>query len=202
MGAWTNILKFFGLMPLAEYERGVKQCERQAEELRQATYRRWELFEQCPVALAYLDRYGRARTINASMIELLGYSEQEFCSMTYHEYTHADDVPLAQDSFQALLAGRRNQYRVKLRFLAKDQKDPIYGRMMAQRLDDGSDGIVALIMIEDVTAMHHFLRMLEQRVYELELENDLQKRWREDIERVVFGKLGGQTDEDIMAMLV
>lgn len=210
-----RILSLFGLMPVRDHERYVRKALRTAADLKAATYRMWELFERSPVGIAFVDKYGRARRVNAALCVMLGYSEQELQSMTYHEITHADDVPLSRDLFNALINGTgRRTYTLKKRYLYNPKRlssllqgesgeldGVVHVRITMRRLDDADDGIVVMSMIEDVTEMHHRQRELEERNFDLERKNYELERLRERVEAIAFGVVSGDRRAAIEAAL-
>jgi PAS domain S-box-containing protein len=89
--------------------------------LRESEARFRSLFEQAAVGLEYTDLEGRLLLINRTLVDILGYSEEELLSLKFQDLTHPDDIPQNQTYFQQLLAGEISSYSIEKRFIHKDR---------------------------------------------------------------------------------
>ncbi|MBW4693771.1 MAG: PAS domain S-box protein [Lyngbya sp. HA4199-MV5] len=94
---------------------------KQAEEaLRQSEQRFRNAFDTTAVSMCLTSPQGRFLQVNASLCQLLGYSEAELLAMTFAELTHPDDLPLTLAYAQKLLSGELAYYHLEKRYQHKD----------------------------------------------------------------------------------
>jgi len=60
-------------------------------------------------------------TVNDELCEILGYSRDELTSLTWSEITHPDDLETDLASFNSVLAGDSEGYRMDKRFIRRDR---------------------------------------------------------------------------------
>ncbi len=77
-------------------------------------------FNQSSVGMALSSVEGRWLRANPGLERLLGYSEQEMLTRTWHAMTHPEDLPRELALFTALLAGQRQDYRLEKRMIRAD----------------------------------------------------------------------------------
>ncbi|TLS51290.1 PAS domain S-box protein [Paenibacillus antri] len=76
-------------------------------------------FMHAPIGKALVGLDGRCMQVNRSLCELLGYSEQELQTYTFHTVTHPDDLDLDERNVQRLLDGHAGSYRIEKRYLTR-----------------------------------------------------------------------------------
>jgi len=73
-------------------------------------------FDNAPIGMALVDMNGRWLQVNAALCRIIGYPEDELKATTLDAITHPDDVNLAADDLQQLLAGQIRSYQVEKRY--------------------------------------------------------------------------------------
>ncbi len=77
-------------------------------------------FENAPIGKALVALDGRFLKINRSLVNILGYSEEELLKKTYQEITHPDDQDIQLSYTQQLLAGEIQNYQIEKRYFHKN----------------------------------------------------------------------------------
>jgi PAS domain S-box-containing protein len=94
---------------------------KQAEEaLRQSEQRFRNAFDTTAVSMCLTSPQGQFLQVNASLCQMLGYSEAELLALTFAELTHPDDLPLTLACAQKLLSGELSYYHLEKRYRHKD----------------------------------------------------------------------------------
>ena len=91
--------------------RRTEQALRESEELNHLT------FQNAPVGKAIVELDGRWRQVNAAVVELTGYSEDQLVGMTFQDITHPDDLQADLELVDRLLAGEIASYRLEKRYI-------------------------------------------------------------------------------------
>lgn len=73
--------------------------------------------EHAPIGEAVVELDGRFRTVNAALVSLLGYPEEELLALTFQDITHADDLDLDLDLLGQLVTGEVASYRMQKRYV-------------------------------------------------------------------------------------
>lgn len=108
-------------------------------------------FERQLVGMAITSpEYGWIQT-NEKLQEMLGYSHDELCPLTWIEMTHPDDLAADMKQFGKLLRGEIEDYMLEKRFIRKDG-NIVYTNLAVScvRKDDRSVNYV-LALLEDIT---------------------------------------------------
>jgi PAS domain S-box-containing protein len=87
------------------------------ETLREVDQRFRLAFDHAPIGMALVARDGRFLQVNPAYCDLVGYSGQELCGLTFQVITHPDDVDRDVDHAQRLLAGEIDRYSMEKRYL-------------------------------------------------------------------------------------
>lgn len=81
----------------------------------------WRLMLQhSPIGMAVVSPDGRLLTVNRSLCEMLGYSEEALLRLGFQDLTHADDLDADLALYRRTLAGEIDSYRVAKRYLHAD----------------------------------------------------------------------------------
>ncbi|WP_249866310.1 PAS domain-containing protein [Paenibacillus konkukensis] len=72
-------------------------------------------FSLAPIGIAIASIGGEWQKVNRALCDMLGYGEQELCSIDYREITYPDDLALAEWQIQQLLEGRFTSYCIEMR---------------------------------------------------------------------------------------
>src|SRR5271155_3178124 len=77
-------------------------------------------FLRAGVGLAHVDLKGRFLRVNPQFTQILGYSSDELCQMTFEQISDPDSVVRDLMGLQELLNGSRNSYTRENRYVRKD----------------------------------------------------------------------------------
>jgi PAS domain S-box-containing protein len=152
------------------------------------------IFVGSAVGIALVDRNGYPLLCNPALLEMLGYSEDEFRRMTFKEFTHPDDVTRDWRLYQELVEGRREAYQIEKRYLRKDGAI-IWGRLAVSLVRD-AEGVArfGIGMVENITERKQAEQSLQDSLQRLHtLTSHLQsvrEEERASIAREVHDELG------------
>ena len=136
--------------------------------LRESEARFRPLFEQASVGVAEVDiRTGRYLTVNRRQCEILGMTEEEMQSMTFHDVSHPDDRNLHVDKMADLLAGKIKNYTLEKRYLRKDGEVIWVNITVAPLWKPGETPDRNIVVIEDVTERKRMQEEIERRSKQL-----------------------------------
>ena len=81
----------------------------------------WRLtVEHSPIGMALVGLDGRLLMVNRALSEMLGYDESELTRRGFQELTHADDLDADLELLGQTIAGERDAYRLRKRYLHAD----------------------------------------------------------------------------------
>jgi diguanylate cyclase (GGDEF)-like protein/PAS domain S-box-containing protein len=95
----------------------VTRRRRADEALRRSEARFRAIYEGAAIGIAILRDDGTISESNKALCDLLGRLPREVISTTYLDHTHPDDRRLELKSFERLMSGESDRYRVEKRFL-------------------------------------------------------------------------------------
>jgi PAS domain S-box-containing protein len=135
----------------AELEGEVAQRRRTEETLR-ASEQRWRsMFEASAVGIALTDENRRFAAANNAFQKMLGYTEEELCSLGPVEITYEDDREASRQMLDEMLAGRCSGYHVEKRYRRKDGT-VIWVRVSTAQAPEPGGGLRGIpTIIEDIT---------------------------------------------------
>lgn len=97
-----------------------ERAERERMEMEQGLQEVRDRFESgfanAPIGMALVDMNGGWLQVNDALCRITGYPENELKSTTLDAITHPEDVGLAADDLQRLLAGQIRSYQVEKRY--------------------------------------------------------------------------------------
>jgi PAS domain S-box-containing protein len=148
------------------------EAERRASELRfRAT------FEQAAVGIALRSPDGHWLRANPRLCSIVGYSQEELLDKTFHEITHADDLPAEIAYVRRMLAGEIDSCSMEKRYLRKGGL-PVWTNVtvaLVRKADTTPDYFIAIV--EDIEAR----KQAEEEIRDLNasLEQHVEKRTAE-----------------------
>jgi PAS domain S-box-containing protein len=77
-------------------------------------------FENAPIGMALVGLIGNWIKVNTSLCELLGYSEEEFTTHAFQDYTHPDDLQADLKLVEQLLRGEVRTYSMEKRYFHRN----------------------------------------------------------------------------------
>ena len=164
-------------MPLAGSRRGKPQShslsenatkrERTEEALRKSEERWRSVFENSAIGVALTDLNGHFLATNPTYQKMLGYTEEEFRTVSFLETTHEDYREANWALVTELLEGKREQFQIEKQYRRKDGS-PIWVRNNVS-LVPGTESMPQFIMAlsEDITERkqaEEALKKSEERV--------------------------------------
>jgi len=109
------------------------------------------IFRCAPFGAALVDMDGYLIMTNEALQKMLGYSDKQFRTKCFTDFTHPDDIEADWKLFGDLLAGKRDTYRIEKRYLNKDGL-VIWGSLAVSLVRDNEGRPHRIIrMVEDIT---------------------------------------------------
>ena len=73
-----------------------------------------------PLGIGLVDAEGRTTMTNGALHRMLGYTSEEFASLSWTDYTHPEDIPINAEFSRRLAAGEIEGFEMEKRFRRKD----------------------------------------------------------------------------------
>jgi PAS domain S-box-containing protein len=109
------------------------------------------LFEQASIGIAVEDLEGKILLANPALCSILGYTEQELCTMSCSEFANPEDSQDDWALFEQLRAGVIDHYSLEKRYIKKDGVR-IWGRLNVSLLNEGDGGTpLVFAFVEEIT---------------------------------------------------
>lgn len=96
------------------------QAERHLREMQRSEERFRIAFNYTAVGMAIVEPTGRWLQVNASLCQLVGYTDDELLATDFQSLTHPDDLTTTLASIKHLLDGRTPTCQIEKRYLHKD----------------------------------------------------------------------------------
>jgi PAS domain S-box-containing protein len=95
---------------------------KRAEEALRASEEKYRaVFDNAGIGIDLLDRDGRILQVNQSLLDMLGYSEEDLHQLTFLDITFPEEREISKRNLEALMAGEIESYRLEKRYLRKDR---------------------------------------------------------------------------------
>jgi PAS domain S-box-containing protein len=120
-------------------------------QLRDSEERFRAMFDSAAIGTGVLDLRGRVVTSNPALELMLGYEKDELAGKSAAELTHPDDRERELELFGALVQGKREEYRLEKRILAKSGEVMWAHHTVSLVRDAFTKPKFAIAMLEDIT---------------------------------------------------
>ena len=129
----------------------ISERRRAEEALHQANQRFRSAFDDAPIGMTIVSPEGRFLRVNRSMVELLGYSEDELVRLGVPDITHPDDLAEGMQAMEELRENLRDRYQAEKRYLHADGH-VIWADLSCTIVRDGDDRpLYLLAQIQDIS---------------------------------------------------
>jgi two-component system, sensor histidine kinase and response regulator len=129
-----------------------------------------QIFEEAPIGMAVVGLDSRYAQVNASLCNMVGYSEEELTSRTTSEITHREDIDKDKQLTQRLLSEAGRTF-VEKRYVRKDGEIIWATRTACLMRDESGKPRQYLAMVEDITQRKKDAVALEEAKNEAERAN-------------------------------
>lgn len=128
-------------------------------------------FQHAAIGMAIVSLEGYWLQVNASLCEIIGYSEDELLTLTFQDITHPDDLEIDLAYVQQLLAGEIDHCHIEKRYIHKQGHEVWI--LLSASLVCGDDGqpLYFIAQIQDISQrkqteadLHQFNTNLERLV--------------------------------------
>ncbi|MFH1114465.1 MAG: PAS domain S-box protein [Pseudomonadota bacterium] len=133
----------------AEMRRERRRAERL---LRESEERFRNVFKQGPLGIAVVGLDYRWVTVNATLCEMVGYTEDELTKLTFVDITHPDDIEADVGYAEKLSRGEIPSYKMEKRYIRKN-REVLWIQLTASSIrDEQGKSLYYLSMIEDISS--------------------------------------------------
>jgi PAS domain S-box-containing protein len=137
---------------VAEHVRDVTERKKAEEALQDSEEQFKAMFETVSIGMAQSDpKTRRWLRVNRKMCEITGYSLDEMLSKRVIEITHPEDLERESETFQNVITGRSNDYRLEKRYIRKDGTTVSVNVNMTLIRDLNGQPVRAMAAIEDIS---------------------------------------------------
>jgi PAS domain S-box-containing protein len=118
------------------------------------------LIENAPVAIAHCALNGTFQRVNKAFCDLLCYTPDELCTLTWQDVTHPEDVAINASLSLQLINGDLPHYTVQKRYIRKDGSI-VWVNMFGNILrDEGGHPVQGVVIAVDITDQIRSMRAL------------------------------------------
>ncbi|MHA1909058.1 MAG: PAS domain S-box protein, partial [Candidatus Thorarchaeota archaeon] len=162
---WTDRGIFDEVGNLIEYQstgRDITNRKKAEKALFDSEVRFSQLFQHAPIGVTLAGINGTLSEVNIALVKMLGYSQEEFRSMTVEEFTHPDDWKLERNLNHELKKGIRDSYALEKRYFHKDGQI-VWGRLSVsiRRSEEGEITHI-IAAVEDITEERNAKEKLQE----------------------------------------
>ena len=126
-----------------------------------------KIFEEAPIGMAVVDLDLRFLKANASLLQMVGYSNEELTQRTTSDITHPEDIDRENEAAEALL-GEAKRSSLEKRYVCKDNELLWVTRTACLIRDEGGKPHHYLIMVEDISERKRGEKALRESRRDLE----------------------------------
>ncbi|MEO8666940.1 MAG: PAS domain-containing protein [Bauldia sp.] len=161
----------------------VAQQRRERERVSESEERFRSAMEHSAIGMALVGRDGAFLKVNHALCEMLGYTTNEFQSLTFQAITHSADLAADLEMVNKVISGEIENYRLEKRYVRKDGR--LVWAQLAVSCVRGKAGEAPYFVsqIEDITARKAAEAALEKSEsrWNFALESARQGVWDHDL---------------------
>jgi PAS domain S-box-containing protein len=167
----TNLLADPSVFAIVGNFRDITERKRAGEALQRSEERFKGAFESAAIGMALVSPDGRWLQVNASLCEIVGYTEAELLATTFQAITHPDDLESDLECVRQMLAGEIRTYQMEKRYLHKGGQ--IVWILLSASLvrDTDKQPLYFIAQIKDITARKRAEVKLQEFTAQLERSN-------------------------------
>lgn len=110
-----------------------------------------QIFETTAVGMTIINDKGMILSGNSAILNLFGYSLEEYCQLSISQISHPEDVEKIKKQYREIWAGEKSSFKTEKRQLHKDGTY-ILGNVTISIVKDASDSpLFAIEMFEDIS---------------------------------------------------
>ncbi len=126
-------------------------------------------FHHAVIGMALVNPNGRFMKVNHSLLQMLGYAEDELLDKTYADLTHPDDMVENIRNLEQLLQGERQSYQKETRYIHRDGCQVWTSISVSLVRDQANRPAFFIVQIQDITERKQAEKA--QQLYHLVAEN-------------------------------
>jgi diguanylate cyclase (GGDEF)-like protein/PAS domain S-box-containing protein len=171
----SNLLDQPAVRGVVSNARDVTERKEAERALRESEARFRAVFGRAAIGMALVNAEGRLMESNPALQEMLGYGDEELRGMHFADLTHPEDVAADAASFEELVAGDLDRFRMEKRYIRKDGS-LLWGGLTSSSVPGTGGGPWFMVgMVEDITERKEAERALRES----------EERYRAVVERSV-----------------
>lgn len=164
--------------------------------LRESEERFRRIFEDSPLGIAVTDKNDYFIKVNNTLCQMLGYSDDEFKKLTYHDLTHEEHLDEHNKQVQKLKDALIPEYKMEKHYVRKNG-EIIWVNVIANFIRDEYGAVTyGIAMVENISHRKEMERELD--IYTEQLESVVHERTKELLNSL--DKLRANTNAIIEAM--
>jgi len=129
----------------------ISERKRMEEAFRESEERFRATFNQAAVGIGHVTPDGHWLRVNQKYCDVVGYTEEEFNSLTIKDITHPDDQEKSMQQYQLLLEGKLRNYSLEKRYIHKNGSTVWVNLTASMVFDAGGKPIFAVGVAEDIS---------------------------------------------------
>ena len=111
--------------------------------------------ENAPIPIATVELNGSVLNANPAFCAMLGYSEAEMRAMTFHDFTHPDDIDQSVALMKVALGGSGDTYAYQKRYLKKEGQVVHVVLHNGVVRDEQGAPVMMVVQVQDLTERLH-----------------------------------------------
>ncbi|WP_165836236.1 PAS domain-containing sensor histidine kinase [Taibaiella soli] len=166
-----NPLRMLGInMDITERIHNMEQIRISEQKFNQA-------FQYSAIGMALVEMDGHCMEVNETFCKMLGYTAEELRSMTFHQFTHPDDLSEDVANMDKLVKGEFRSYTLEKRYIHK-QGHFIWSLLTVSLVrDSNGEPIFCIGQVQDISASKVLIDALARQNAQLELTTlDLEQK--------------------------